>query len=102
MRACVHECMRACVRQLSTLNRAQIDRANNLIATDTSGLSDPYLTLEWGGQRFSTRVRKQTLNPTFNETIYFHVSSAATRAFVAAENAARRFGARRRCPRVRT
>lgn len=51
----------------------QILRADSLASGDESGLSDPYFSVEWAGQRFTTRVKRATLNPVFNETLYFHV-----------------------------
>lgn len=37
------------------------------------GYSDPYAILEWGGQRYMSRVHRGTLDPSFDETMYFHV-----------------------------
>lgn len=53
----------------------KVVRAQGLPPSDENGLSDPYFALEWGGQRQETRVKRRTLNPSFNETLYFHVRS---------------------------
>lgn len=51
----------------------KIGRCTALPAGDENGFSDPFVSLEWGGQRQLTRVKRQTLDPVFEETLYFHV-----------------------------
>ncbi len=51
----------------------KIVKAQNLIAADDTGYSDPYITLEWGGQWAKTKIVYENTNPTFNETLFFHI-----------------------------
>jgi hypothetical protein len=38
-----------------------------------TGLSDPYFTVEWAGQRASTKIKFGTLDPVYNEAMYFPI-----------------------------
>ncbi|GBG28450.1 Synaptotagmin-C [Hondaea fermentalgiana] len=49
--------------------------ARDLIGADANGLSDPYVTVEWSGQRLRTRVVPETLNPVWDEVLYFQIHS---------------------------
>ena len=49
--------------------------ARDLLGVDISGLSNPYVMVEWGGQRQSTKIVSENLNPLFDEMLYFHVRS---------------------------
>lgn len=51
----------------------RVIEARNLPATDLNGLSDPYVRLQLGRQRFRTKVVKKTLNPTWGEDFSFRV-----------------------------
>lgn len=51
----------------------RVIEARNLPATDLNGLSDPYVRLQLGKQRFRTKVVKKTLNPTWGEEFSFRV-----------------------------
>ena len=45
-----------------------------MAAKDTNGLSDPYVRvtlLPEKKQRLDTKIKRRTLNPTWNETFYF-------------------------------
>ena len=48
-------------------------RARALRPADPNGLSDPFVTVEWDGCQLSTRVIPFTLNPTWEETLYFPI-----------------------------
>ena len=50
--------------------------ADNLPAADQNGSSDPYVTVEYAGERHNTGVQENTLNPEFNETKYFRIKAA--------------------------
>ncbi|XP_038690463.1 C2 and GRAM domain-containing protein At1g03370 isoform X2 [Tripterygium wilfordii] len=45
----------------------RVIEARNLPATDPNGLSDPYVKLQLGKQRFRTKVIKKSLNPNWGE-----------------------------------
>ncbi|KAL0534460.1 hypothetical protein IC582_028751 [Cucumis melo] len=51
----------------------RVIEARNLPPTDLNGLSDPYVRLQLGKQRFRTKVVKKTLNPTWGEEFSFRV-----------------------------
>ena len=53
----------------------KIVAATNLIGVDESGLSDPFFTVEWAGQRMRTKIIYENLNPVYNETLFFHIRS---------------------------
>ena len=53
----------------------QIIRASNLPAVDDNGYSDPYFTVTWAGQRAATHIKYSTLDPIFNENLYFPIRS---------------------------
>mmetsp|Transcript_10573 Transcript_10573/g.9140 ORF Transcript_10573/g.9140 Transcript_10573/m.9140 type:complete len:238 (-) Transcript_10573:9-722(-) len=48
-----------------------IYQAKGLISADDTGLSDPYIKVYFFGQEKKTTICKQTLNPTWNEVLYF-------------------------------
>jgi len=56
----------------------KVVQARNLIVCDPGGTSDPYVTVQWGDQRLRTRVLRETLDPVFNEDLYFLVRSFDT------------------------
>ena len=45
--------------------RVHLDRASGLRAADSNGLSDPYITLVFGGRTEQSEVVRKTLNPFF-------------------------------------
>ncbi|KAL8483869.1 hypothetical protein ACS0TY_026521 [Phlomoides rotata] len=51
--------------------------ARNLAPKDGYGTSSPYAVLDFHGQRRKTRTVLRDLNPTWNETIEFHVGKAS-------------------------
>ena len=51
-----------------------IFQGKDLAAKDTNGLSDPYVRITLlpdKKQRLDTKIKRRTLNPRWNETIYF-------------------------------
>ncbi|CAL4067793.1 unnamed protein product [Meganyctiphanes norvegica] len=63
-----------------TLLTVKIIEAKNLIPMDANGLSDPYvkvkiLTDKDKNQKKKTKIVKSTLNPTWNETLQFDITS---------------------------
>ena len=49
-------------------------QGKDLAAKDTNGLSDPYVRITLlpdKKQRLDTKIKRRTLNPRWNETIYF-------------------------------
>ena len=49
-------------------------KGKDLAAKDTNGLSDPYVRITLlpdKKQRLDTKIKRRTLNPRWNETIYF-------------------------------
>ncbi|KAE9591544.1 hypothetical protein Lal_00039054 [Lupinus albus] len=51
----------------------RVIEAKNLPPTDPNGLSDPYVRLQLGKQRFRTKVIKKCLNPKWDEEFSFRV-----------------------------
>ncbi|GAU50961.1 hypothetical protein TSUD_378940 [Trifolium subterraneum] len=51
----------------------RVIEAKNLPAMDPNGLSDPYVRLQLGKQRFKTKVIKKNLNPKWDEEFSFKV-----------------------------
>ncbi|AES64583.2 putative C2 domain, GRAM domain-containing protein [Medicago truncatula] len=51
----------------------RVIEAMNLPPTDPNGLSDPYVRLQLGKQRFRTKVIKKSLNPKWDEEFSFKV-----------------------------
>eukprot|EP00943_MAST-04B_sp_MAST-4B-sp1_P004868 g4868.t1 len=47
--------------------------AKDLIAADASGTSDPYFTVEWGGNKQRTKIVMENCDPEFNEELYFQI-----------------------------
>eukprot|EP01043_Picozoa_sp_COSAG02_P006478 COSAG02_NODE_185_length_30442_cov_59.370168_5_plen_827_part_00 len=50
--------------------------ANDLLAMDKSGFSDPYITCKVGSQEATTTVKRQTLNPVWNERLEFSIDES--------------------------
>lgn len=51
-------------------------RANNLIAADRGGASDPYFVFKINGKEvYKSEVIKKTLNPEYNETFVVPIVS---------------------------
>ncbi|KAK4259178.1 hypothetical protein QN277_005535 [Acacia crassicarpa] len=51
----------------------RVIEAKNLPATDLNGLSDPYVKIHLGRQKFRTKVVKKSLNPKWDEEFSFRV-----------------------------
>lgn len=51
----------------------RVIEAKDLPPTDPNGLSDPYVRLQLGKQRFRTKVIKKNLNPKWDEEFSFKV-----------------------------
>jgi Ca2+-dependent lipid-binding protein len=51
----------------------RVIEAKNLPPMDPNGLSDPYVRLQLGKQRFRTKVIKKNLNPKWDEEFSFKV-----------------------------
>lgn len=51
----------------------RVIEAQNLPPTDPNGLSDPYVRLQLGKQRYKTKVIKKSLNPRWDEEFSFRV-----------------------------
>jgi len=49
----------------------RINHATKLIPADPNGSSDPFVIVEWDGCQQSTRVIPRTLEPIWNQTLYF-------------------------------
>ncbi|KAK3722488.1 phosphatidylserine decarboxylase [Vermiconidia calcicola] len=56
--------------------RVQVMKARDLAAKDKSGTSDPYLVLTLGDAKEATSVVSKTLNPEWNQTFEFPVTTA--------------------------
>ncbi|KAK5170232.1 phosphatidylserine decarboxylase [Saxophila tyrrhenica] len=56
--------------------RVQVQKARNLAPKDKSGTSDPYLILTLGESKEATSVVSKTLNPEWNQTFEFPVTTA--------------------------
>ena len=46
-------------------------RAHKLIPADPNGSSDPFVVVEWDGNQQSTKVIDRSLDPVWNQTLYF-------------------------------
>ena len=53
--------------------RIVVIAAKDLPAMDSNGLSDPYVTVEYGDQKMKTDVRKKSLAPTWSQVLDFPV-----------------------------
>ena len=53
-----------------------IENCVNLQATDSNGLTDAFVVVEWNGMKQQTSIQFQNLNPSFDETLYFPVRVA--------------------------
>jgi Ca2+-dependent lipid-binding protein len=51
-------------------------QAEQLRSADPTGTSDPFFALEWDGSKILSTVQRKTLNPKFNEILYFGVKAA--------------------------
>ncbi len=51
----------------------KVVRANNLVAVEKAGGSDPYAAVEYAQYSCRTRIAKETTNPVFEETFRFFV-----------------------------
>lgn len=56
--------------------------AEDLLAMDKSGFSDPYITCKAGSQEATTTVKRQTLNPAWNERLEFSTDENHDTLFV--------------------
>lgn len=56
--------------------RVQVLRGRNLAPKDKSGTSDPYLVLTLGDSKEATSVASKTLNPEWNQTFEFPITTA--------------------------
>ena len=74
LRGCSHDPLSLLLSPRSYLV-VHVNRAVELQPVDESGLVDSFVTIEWGGQRLSTRVQKRSLEPVYNETLYFLIKS---------------------------
>jgi len=55
--------------------RVHVIEANNLLARDLNGLSDPYVIGKVDGMTLRTNVHSCTLDPHIDETLYFHAAT---------------------------
>lgn len=60
----------------------RVIEARNLPAMDLNGLSDPYVRLQLGKQRFKTKVVKKCLNPSWSEEFSFRVDDLSEELIV--------------------
>eukprot|EP01102_Stenamoeba_stenopodia_P013519 TRINITY_DN439_c0_g1_i1.p1 TRINITY_DN439_c0_g1~~TRINITY_DN439_c0_g1_i1.p1 ORF type:complete len:781 (+),score=191.31 TRINITY_DN439_c0_g1_i1:58-2400(+) len=51
----------------------KVINARNLASKDSNGLSDPYVKLEFNGQKQKSKIKKKTLNPFYNEDFEFAI-----------------------------
>lgn len=61
--------------------RVNVIRAEDLLAADSNGCSDPFVTLmlnEKGFKKLKTKVVKKTLTPVWNQTFYIDVRTPLT------------------------
>ena len=56
--------------------------ATDLLAMDKSGFSDPYITCKAGSHEATTTVKRQTLNPEWNECLEFPIDENPDTLFV--------------------
>ncbi|KAK8639715.1 hypothetical protein V6N13_138085 [Hibiscus sabdariffa] len=54
----------------------EVVSAYELLAKDGQGSSNPFVELEFDGQRFRTTTKEKDLNPVWNENFYFNVSDS--------------------------
>eukprot|EP00727_Mastigamoeba_balamuthi_P011862 m51a1_g7299 hypothetical protein (572) ;mRNA; f:79837-82630 len=60
---------------MAFLIKVTVVSARNLAPMDSNGKSDPYVILETGGSRKKTKIVKENLNPSWNETFSFQLKS---------------------------
>ena len=66
------------VKQMKTKLKIFVKSASNLIAKDSCGTSDPYVTIQCGFSKIKkTKTQKKNLNPVWNETIEFEYYNTA-------------------------
>ena len=53
--------------------QVRVTEARNIPAMDPNGLSDPYVKIQLGRQKFKTKVVKKSLNPQWGEEFGFRV-----------------------------
>ena len=49
----------------------RLESASKLMAADPNGSSDPFATVDWDGMQQTSKVIWRTLEPTWNQTLYF-------------------------------
>ncbi|KAL4325127.1 hypothetical protein GQ457_11G001300 [Hibiscus cannabinus] len=54
----------------------EVVSAYDILAKDGQGSSNPFVELEFDGQRFRTTTKEKDLNPVWNESFYFNVSDS--------------------------
>lgn len=65
------------IRRSEKLIYVTLVEGKNLPSADPNGKSDPYLRLEYGGQKKKSKIVKKTLNPVFNEEFTFEVGKSS-------------------------
>lgn len=60
------------IKRIKSVLKVFVKKATNLIAQDSCGTSDPYVTIQCGNSKVKkTKTIKKTLNPVWNELIQF-------------------------------
>lgn len=60
------------VKRIKSVLKIYVQKATNLIAQDSCGTSDPYVTIQCGNSKVKkTKTIKKTLNPVWNEMLQF-------------------------------
>jgi hypothetical protein len=63
-----------------------VKEGKNLAAADVNGKSDPYVVVKYNGKKNKTDVRKETLDPVWNETMHFPYAEGHRMTFKARDN----------------